>query len=104
MAKKDRLEYVKSCWKGSGIYCLSHSRTQNFLCQPTMVADIVRDFEPPSKKFLAMSLTKVYLFALSFLLVFFKNSQLEMDVKSHQFFCTVHLITVKAVKLNSASI
>ena len=52
-AKKDRLEYVKSSWKGSKIYRFSRSATQNFIRRPTIVADIFEDFEPPSKKFIA---------------------------------------------------
>ena len=56
MAKKDRLEYVKSHWKGSEIYRFSRFVTRNFLCQSTMVADIFEDFEPPCKKFLATPL------------------------------------------------
>ena len=57
--KKDMLEYLKSHWKGSKIYRFSHSTTQNFLHQPTMVADIFENFELPSKKFLAMPQTFV---------------------------------------------
>ena len=47
--KKDRLECVKSSWKGSEIYRFSRSLTQNVFPRPTMVADIFEDFEPPSK-------------------------------------------------------
>ena len=55
-AKKDRLEYVKSSWKGSEIYRFSCLATQNFIPRSTMVADIFEEFEPPSKKFLATPL------------------------------------------------
>ena len=48
--KKDRLQYVKSHWKGSEIYRFSRPATQNFIRRPTMVADIFEDLEPPSKK------------------------------------------------------
>ena len=58
-AKKDRLEFMKSHWKRSEIYRLSRSTTQNFLCRPTMVADISEYFESPSKKFLATSLLSI---------------------------------------------
>ena len=57
MAKKDRLEYKKSHWKGSKIYRFSCFVTRNFLCRSTMVADIFEDLEPPSKKFLATPLS-----------------------------------------------
>ena len=57
--KKDRLQYVKSHWKGSEIYRFGHYSTQNFIRRPTMVADIFEDFEPPSKKFLATPLMKL---------------------------------------------
>ena len=56
MAKKDRLEYAKSHWKGFEIYRYSRSVAQNFFCRSTMVADIFEDFEPPSEKFLATPL------------------------------------------------
>ena len=59
-AKKDRLEYVKSSWKGSEIYRFSCSAAQNFILQPTMVANIFEEFEPPSKKFLATPLHVEY--------------------------------------------
>ena len=55
-AKKYRLEYLKSHCKGSEIYHSSRSTTQIFLPQPTVVADIFEDFEPPSKKYLATTL------------------------------------------------
>ena len=58
VSKKDVLDYKKSHWKGSKIYQFSHSATQIFLCCPTMVVEISEDFEPPSKKFLAMSLQR----------------------------------------------
>ena len=41
-ATKYRLEYVKSQWKGSEIYPFSSSTSQDFLCWPTMVADIFK--------------------------------------------------------------
>ena len=63
-AKKDRLEYVKSHWKGSNIYRFSRSVTQNFLHLSTMVTDISADFEPPSKKFLATPLSLVFNYIL----------------------------------------
>ena len=56
--KKDRLDYVKSYWKGSEIYRFSRSATPNFLHRPSMMVKISEDFEPPYKKFLAMSLHK----------------------------------------------
>ena len=56
VAKKDRLEYVHSHWKGSKIYRFSRSATQIFLRWRTMVADISEDFEPPSKKFIVAPL------------------------------------------------
>ena len=52
-AKKDRLEKVRFNWKGSEIYRFCISLAQIFFRQPTMVADILRDFVPPSKNFLA---------------------------------------------------
>ena len=52
-AKKHRLEYVKSSWKGYEIYRFSCSATQHFIPRPTMLADIFEEFEPLSKKFLA---------------------------------------------------
>ena len=52
-AKKDRLEYTKSYWKG---FEISSSGTHSFLRWLTMVADIFKDFEPPCKKFLATPL------------------------------------------------
>ena len=63
--KKDRLVYAKSSWKGSEIYRFSCSASQNSIPRPTMVADILYDFEPPSKKFLA-TLTLVFTFPTSF--------------------------------------
>ena len=54
--KKDRLEYVKSVWKGSEIYCFRCSTTQNFIPLPTLATDIFEEFESPSKDFLAMPL------------------------------------------------
>ena len=57
-ARKDRLEYVESHWKGSKIYRFSRSTTQNFLCRPTIMAYIFEDFEAPSKKILATPLKK----------------------------------------------
>ena len=56
MAKKDRLEYVKSHYKGPEIYRFSLSVTGNYFCWSTMVVDIFDDFEQPSKKFLATPL------------------------------------------------
>ena len=53
VAKKDRLEHVKSHWKKSEIHCFSRSTTQSVLVQPNMVADISDNFKPPSKKVLA---------------------------------------------------
>ena len=47
--KKDTREYLKSHSKGTEIYCLSCSTVPNFLRRPTMVTNIVEDFEPPSK-------------------------------------------------------
>ena len=47
---------MKSHWKGSEIYCFSRSTTQNFLRQPTMVANIFEDFEASSKKSLVTPL------------------------------------------------
>ena len=64
--KKDRLVYAKSSWKGSEIYRFSCSASQNFIPLPTMGADILYDFEPPSKKFLATPLTLVFTFPTSF--------------------------------------
>ena len=55
-AKKDSLEYVKSSRKGSEIYRFSRFATQNVIPRSAMVGDIFKDFEPPSKKFLAMPL------------------------------------------------
>ena len=55
-AKKERLEYTKSYWKGFEIYGFSSSGTHSFLRRLTMVADIFKDFEPPCKKFLATPL------------------------------------------------
>ena len=55
-AKKDRLVYVKSHWKGSKIYCFSRALMQNFIRRLTMVADIFEGFEPPCKNFLATPL------------------------------------------------
>ena len=56
-AKKDRLDRVHEIvLKGPGIYRFSHSVTQNFFLWPTMVADIFKDFDLPSKKFLAIPL------------------------------------------------
>ena len=54
-AKKDRLEYIKFHQKGSKIYRFSHSATQHFLGQATIVANIFEDFET-SQKFLGMHL------------------------------------------------
>ena len=65
VASKDRLEYVKSSWKGSEIYRFSCSATQNFIPRPAMVADIFEDFEPPSKKFLATPLNNNIVFIIS---------------------------------------
>ena len=50
LKKTSSIEYVKSYWKGSKIYCLSRFAAQNFLRRPTMVTVIFNDFEPPSKK------------------------------------------------------
>ena len=44
-AKKGRLELVKSHRKKSEIYSFSRSITQNLLCQLTMVASNIEDFE-----------------------------------------------------------
>ena len=55
--KKDTIEYLKSYSKGSEIYRLSCFTTPNFLRRSTMVTDNFEDFEPPSKKFLATSLS-----------------------------------------------
>ena len=55
-AKKDRLEHVKSHWKGSEIYRFSRCAIQIFLSPPTMVVDIFQDLKPLFKKFLAMPL------------------------------------------------
>ena len=57
-AKNDRLELVISHWKKSEIYRFFRFLTPNFLFRPTIVAEIFEDFEPPSKNFLAMSLSK----------------------------------------------
>ena len=43
-------------WKELEIYRFSRSATQSFLRWPIMVADNFKDFEPPSKKFLATPL------------------------------------------------
>ena len=55
--KKDRLDYVKSHWKESE---KSRSAFQNPLRRSTMVANIFEDFEPPSKKFLATPLLRIF--------------------------------------------
>ena len=54
-AKKDRLEYVKSRWKGSEFCRFNRSVTKNFLRLSTMVNDIFEDFEPPFEKLLVTS-------------------------------------------------
>ena len=56
MAKKDKLEYVKSSWKGFEICHFRRSAAQNFIHWPTMGADAFEDCEPPSIKFLATPL------------------------------------------------
>ena len=40
------------------MYGFSRSLTQNFLCRPTMVPDILEDFEPPAKNFLDNGIQK----------------------------------------------
>ena len=54
--KQDMIEYLKAHSKGSDICHLSCSTIPNLLCRPTMVIEILEDFEPPSKKFLATPL------------------------------------------------
>ena len=56
LKKTAQIEYMKLYWKGPEIYRFSRSATQNFLRWPAMVTEIFKDFEPPSKKFLTMSL------------------------------------------------
>ena len=51
-ARKDRLEYVESYWKVSKIYSSSLFGNQNIFRRPTMLSEIFKDFELPSKKFL----------------------------------------------------
>ena len=53
------VDYLKSHWKGSKIYRFSLFATQIFLPQPTMVADITEDFEPPPKIILATLLIAI---------------------------------------------
>ena len=50
-AKKDRLEYVKTSWKGFEIYHFSRFANQNFIRRSTMVTDIFEGFEPPPSKY-----------------------------------------------------
>ena len=67
--KKETIEYLKSHSRGSEIYRLSCFTTPNFLRRLTMVTDIFENFDPPSKKFLAMPLRSVwFLFYPYFLL------------------------------------
>ena len=93
MAKKDRLEYVKSYWKGSEIYCFSRSVTRNFLCRSTMVVDISEDFEPPSKKFLATPLQTGKISALS-----------SINVGKNDFLTGAEVLTEKALLEKAATI
>ena len=82
-AKKDRLGYVKSHWKGSEFYRFSRSVTQIFLHQSIIVADISEDFEPPSKKFPATPLISSlhmcflkHLIAFSYIEAFLHKSEI----------------------------